>query len=223
GGAFGEGVQSSHSVSLFLDGAVNGSYYNPNFVNFNFSPYYNRSSANSTSQSITDASGFDFSSSIFGGSHFPGQVTFSRAFNSEGNFGVPGIADLSTHGDSQNFAVSWSELLPKMPSLNVGFSTGSNDYSVFGTDQMGNTHSHIFNARSAYQVDGFNLSGFYTNSNSNSTIPILLTDTIQSDKSSSSGDGYGFGVGHTIPLNGNVSFSYSHSDINSDYLGYHFD
>jgi predicted CXXCH cytochrome family protein len=52
-----------------------GSFYNPNFLSFKVEPFYNQSRANSDFQSITGASGVTASSSIFGGSEFPGSVS----------------------------------------------------------------------------------------------------------------------------------------------------
>ena len=40
---YGDTVASGHSLVLGGSGTLNGSYYNPNFLNYTFSPYYNRS------------------------------------------------------------------------------------------------------------------------------------------------------------------------------------
>src|SRR6202049_3741638 len=50
-------IQSSHGLDFGIDGTLSGSYYNPNFLSFNLTPYYNRSQANSSFQSLTGASG----------------------------------------------------------------------------------------------------------------------------------------------------------------------
>ena len=65
-------IPSDHSLSLGGTGTLSGFYYNPNFLSFTVSPYLNQARDNSAFQSISDASGVNFSSSIFGGSHFPG-------------------------------------------------------------------------------------------------------------------------------------------------------
>ncbi len=114
---WGNTINSSHSVNFGGNGTLSGYYYNPNFLNFDFSPYYNQSQANSASKSLFDSSGFEFSSNIFGGSHFPGSIGFSKSWNSQGNFGFPGIPDYTTKGNGQGFSIGWGAFLPGLPSL----------------------------------------------------------------------------------------------------------
>src|SRR5579864_5542513 len=95
---FGNMTSSTHGWTLGGAGTFAGSYYNPNFLSYSFSPYLNQSRANSNFQSISNASGVNASVNLFGGSHFPGSVSFSEAYNSDGNFGVPGLANYVTHG-----------------------------------------------------------------------------------------------------------------------------
>ena len=38
---------------------ITGYYYNPNFLSFNATPYYNQARDNSTSNSLSDSSGID--------------------------------------------------------------------------------------------------------------------------------------------------------------------
>jgi len=90
---YGNQTSSAHSWTIGGSGTLNGSYYSPNFLNFNVGYYLNQSRANSNFQSISNASGVDISSNIFGGTHFPGSITFSKAFNSEGNYSIPGLAN----------------------------------------------------------------------------------------------------------------------------------
>ena len=85
---FGNPISSSHSLDFSGNGTLSGFYYNPNFVNFSLSPYYNKSSQNSESRSIFDSSGFEFNSGLFGGSHFPGSISYSRSWDSQGSFGI---------------------------------------------------------------------------------------------------------------------------------------
>ncbi|HZD32328.1 MAG TPA: hypothetical protein VE779_11775, partial [Candidatus Angelobacter sp.] len=71
-GDYGNQIQSSHGIQFGASGTVNGYYYNPNFVNFSITPYYNQSKADSSYQSLTDASGVAGTANFFTGSHFPG-------------------------------------------------------------------------------------------------------------------------------------------------------
>ncbi len=109
--SYGSDIESSHGLGVGGAAALNGFFYNPNFVNFNINPYYNQSRSNSGTGSISDASGVTLSSGIFGGSHFPGSVNYSTAFNSTGNYGIPGISSLNTNGNSQNFGINWGEFV----------------------------------------------------------------------------------------------------------------
>jgi hypothetical protein len=223
GGSYGQDIQSSHNIEFGANGTLQGSYYNPNFLNFAFSPYYDRGSATATSQSLTNDSGFNATTNLFTGSHFPGSVGYSRAWNSVGQFAVPGQADLTTHGNNNNLNINWNELIPGLPTLSIGYSMGGSDYSVYGLEQNGNTSNHNFNLRSGYLWDGFTLGAFYTRGSSEAKFPVLVGDGVRQDTSSSYGDGYGFSLGRSLPvMRGAFSANYNHNDVNTDYLGYHF-
>ena len=221
-GTYGNLIDSSHNLSFGGNGTLSGSYYDPNFLSFNLTPYYGQSRANSNFQSITAASGFDFSSGIFSGSHFPGSITFAKSYNSQGNFAVPGVADFTTHGNSTTFGINWSELIPDLPSLSFGYQQGSNEYSVFGTNDTGSSHHHSFNLRSGYLLEGFNLSAYYSNGASHSLIPQVVGNTAQPQTTNSDDSAFGFAVSHSLPLRGQFSSSFNRSDINSHYLGYNY-
>src|SRR5690348_180539 len=45
-------LSSAHSQSFVGDANLDGYYFHPNFLSFNFRPYFNRSQNNTTSQSI---------------------------------------------------------------------------------------------------------------------------------------------------------------------------
>jgi len=220
-GAYGNYITSSHSLSLGGAGTLSGFYYNPNFISFNVSPYYNQSRANSNFQSIFDSSGVNFSSGIFSGSHFPGSISYSKAYNSQGNFAVPGVADFTTHGNSDTFAINWSEMLPDMPSLSAGFQTGSNEYSLVGSNGNGKSDGRAFHVNSGYRLEGFSLGAFYSKSTSDSSLPNVF-DNLQTQTSHAGGDSYGFNTSHALPLHGQWSASINRSDIDSDYLGYKY-
>ncbi len=219
---YGNLINSAHSVNFGGSGNLAGSYYDPNFLSFTLSPYYNQSRANSNYQSVFDASGFDFTSGIFSGSHFPGSVSYSRSYNQQGSFGLPGVADLTTRGNSDNFGIHWSELLPGLPSLSVGFNDSNNQYSLFGTNQNGHTHQRGFNVSSGYRLLDFNLSAFFANSASVAEYPQLLATGTELLKSRAASNVYGFGVGHSLPWRGSFSTNLSRSQVDSDYLGYKF-
>jgi hypothetical protein len=215
---FGNLTNSDHNWTVGGDGNFSGYYYNPNFVSFNVSPYLNQSRANSDFQSISDASGVNVSSEIFGGSHFPGSISYAKAYNSEGNYGIPGIASFTTKGNSDTFGINWSEMLPDAPSVTVGFQQSTNDYSVYGTNDEGSSAFHSFNIHSAYTLEGFNLAAFYSTGAGSSLIPQIANlqeaTTIHSDNSD-----YGFNLGHPLPLRGMFSAGVNRADIGSDFMG----
>lgn len=221
-GSYGNVYDSAHSLALGATGTLSGYYYDPNFLNFNVSPYYNQSRANSTSQSVFDATGVTINSGIFSGSHYPGSIAYTKAWNSEGNFGIPGIPGYTTKSNNDSFSIGWSEQVPDLPSLTVGYQRGGNDYTIFGTDKNGSGHFQTFNLRSTYIVEGFNLTGYFTKGNSSATFPLLSTPDQEEVSSFAHSTTYGFGVGHRLPWNGSWTLNYNRSDLDDDYLGYTF-
>lgn len=219
---YGDLLQSNHGLNFGGNGTLSGSFYDPNFLSFNLSPYYNQSRTNSAFQSISDASGFDFSSGIFSGSHFPGSVTFAKSYNSDGNFGIPGLADYTTHGNSTTFGVSWSELLPDLPTLTASYQRSSNQYSIYGTNDNGNSASQSFGLHSTYVLQGFNLGAYFSRGTSNSNIPQVLEGSQLVETANADTTAYGFNVAHALPLRGSFSASVNRSDINDNYAGYQF-
>ena len=218
---WGSDISSSHALNLNGNGTLSGFYYNPNFVNFNFSPYYDQSSQNSESRSLFNSSGFEFNSGIFGGSHFPGSITFAKSWDSEGNFGIPGVPNYTTRGSGQGFGIGWGAFLPGLPSLSANFNTGSSEYSVLGAGQNGSNGYHNFNLRSNYSIAGFNLNAGYSVGSSVSEIPLVFgNDTIESVTSNN--NSWFVSASHMLPMHGSASASFSRSYIDSNYLGYGF-
>jgi hypothetical protein len=217
-GVYGNQITSNHGLNFGGNGTLFGSYYNPNFLSFSFSPYYDQSRQNSEFRSLFNGGGFDFSSNIFGGSHFPGSFSYTRSWNSQGTFSMPGLADYTTEGNSQGFNISWSELLPDWPSLIVSFSDGSSDYSVIGAKQDGSNSFHNLSLRSGYRIADFDLTAGYTMGTSHADVPLVSGDqTVQ--KVQSDYNTFLFSASHRLPMHGSFGSSFSRSDINSDYMG----
>jgi len=221
-GDFGNQIPSDHSLSFGGTGTLNGYYYNPNFLSYTISPYLNQARDNSSYQSISDASGVNVNSSIFSGSKFPGSINYAKALNSEGNYAIPGVANYTTKGDSDTFGISWSEILPSLPSLSANFQMGSNEYSIYGSNDNGSTNSKSFSLRSGYSLKGFNMSAYFTDGDSHSNIPQILEGSSQPLTSNSSNQGYGFSVGHQLPLHGGFSAAVNRSDVDSSFDGYSY-
>lgn len=207
---------SDHTFNAAGDATLDGYFYNPNFLSFKVQPFYNESRANSDFQSISSASGVTASSSIFGGSQFPGSVSYSQTFNGTGNFGIPDVANYTSHGDSRTFSVGWSELVPHLPTLSVGYQQGSNEYSLYGTNEDTSSSFQSATANSTYQLAGFTLNAGYHYTTTHLDIPQLFSGEQQPSVSDSSGDSFSVGIGHRLPFNGGFSASANRSDISEE-------
>ena len=219
---YGNQIDSSHGLGFGGTAGLTGFYYDPKFVTFNINPYYNQSRSNSNFGSVTGASGVSLSSSIFSGSHFPGFVNYAASYDNTGNYGIPGIAGLNTNGNSQTLGVGWSELLPNLPSLSVGYQQGSQNYSIYGANQTGNSNFRSLYLNSNYSIAGFNLGGGFSDGSGRALIPGVLVDG-QETQSNSDSKSYTFNLGHNLPWHGSFSSAFNRTDLNSDYLGYKFD
>jgi hypothetical protein len=209
---------SDHSWTIGGTLNYSGSFHNPNFLSFDASLFLNQSRANSDYQSISNASGGTGSATFFGGSHFPGTISYSKAYNAEGNYAVPGIANYVTHGDNDSFNVNWNENLPDAPSFSVGFQKGASKYSVYGTDDQGTTGYHSLSLHSGYTLAGFSMGGYYSDGTGDSLIPEVISGAADTD-SKSNNSNYGFNLTHKLPLHGAASAAMAHSAWDSSYEG----
>ncbi len=213
---YGNQIPSDHGITAGGNGTLNGFYYNPNFLSFQISPYYNQSRTNSTSSSIADSSGLVASASLFSGSNFPGSVSFAKTYDSLGTFNVPGLPNYTTQGNSEGFNIGWGVNVPDWPQLALNYAQGTNDYSIFGTNADGSSDYHNFNAHVMYKVDGFNLNGGFVHSQTNSEYPLVLEgqqiETMNNDANS-----YSFGASHNLPFHGSFGANYSRSDFSADF------
>ncbi|HEX4005309.1 MAG TPA: hypothetical protein VHX60_03980 [Acidobacteriaceae bacterium] len=215
---YGNEIGSDHTWALAGAGTLSGLYYSPNFLSFTASYYLNQSRANSDFQSISNASGVNVSTSIFGGSHFPGSVSYTKAYDSEGNYAVPGLPNYVTHGNSGTFGVNWSENLPNAPSFSAGFQSGTSQYSVYGVNNQGQNNFDSLNLHSGYKLAGFNIGAYYSDGVAHSVIPELIAD--QPATETHSGDhATGISVSHLLPMQGSASVGYNRSTWSSTYLG----
>jgi hypothetical protein len=216
--SFGNMDGSNHGWTIGGATTLSGDFHNSNFLSFNASLYLNQSRANSNFQSISDASGVDISTSIFGGSKFPGSISYSKAYNSEGNYAVPGLANYVTHGNGDTFGINWSENLPDAPSFSAGFQAGSSQYSVYGTNDNGQNAFHSLNLHSGYKLAGFNMGAYYSNGGGHSLIPQVVTGEGASETRSDN-SAYGFNATTQLPMHGSFATGINRSEWNSDYMG----
>ena len=207
---------SDHGVAVGGDGTLSGYYYNPNFVSFTVNPYYDRSQSNSASSSITDSSGFVANASIFGGSHFPGFVSFNQTWNNSGTFGIPGVTGLTTVNNNRGLAIGWSELVPGLPSLTASFADSSGSSSLLGIGGETDTTQRTFTLRSNYRLSGFDLGAGFLHLTTDTTTPLFLGGG-QAENSNGSSNSYQFFVGHSLPLHGHISGSFTRSDYSDNF------
>ncbi len=209
---------SSHSVDVGGSGDLHGFYYNPQFLSFDVQPYYNRSQANSAFQSITDSSGVIATTNIFSGSHFPGSVSFSKTFDSTGQFGLPGVTGLESKGSADSLVINWSALFPGLPSLNASYLISGENSLLLGTDSHTHSSSRNLNLHSDYLVSGYQLHGFYIRQSNDRTIPEFLSGGIleSASEGQSQNSSVGLIVSHRLPLRGYWNANVTHSSFGNE-------
>lgn len=215
-GDYGNDIPSDHGLNFGLNGTTTGYYYNPNFVSFNVTPYYNESRSDSSYQSLTGGSGVAASANLFTGSHFPGSISYHDDHNSVGTFGLAGLPDFTTHGNDQGFGIGWSALLPGLPTLSANYAQGDGGSNVYGTNEQSNSSSKIFNLRSNYTIEGFRLNAFYDHTNFDSTFPSFLSGEPDSVENSTGHD-EGIGANHSLPVHGTFYADFIRSTDSSDF------
>jgi hypothetical protein len=215
-GDYGDAIPSSHGLNWGLDGKLSGYYYNPNFLNFSATPYYNQSRNNSSYQSLTGASGIDGTANFFTGSKFPGSVSYRYDRNTTGTFGLAGQPNFTTVGHGQGFSINWSALLPDWPTLSVGYSQGEGGGTIYGTSQETNSSTKLFNVHSNYTLAGFRLNASYMHNSLNSQYPEFLAGQGEA-KQDSNGQDFGVGAQHSLPIHGSFYASFNRASADSTY------
>jgi len=216
-GDYGNEMPSDHGLTGGVDGQISGYYYNPNFLSFTATPYYNQSRNDSDYQSLTGSSGIDGTANFFTGSHFPGSANYHYDRNSSGTFGLTGQPNFTTIGKSQGFGINWSALFPGLPTLSVGYSQGEGSGTIYGTSEETGSSTRLFNIHSGYEIAGFRLSSFFTHNKLNSQFPQFLAGNSESIQDSTSND-VGFDVQHSLPIHGQFYANYNRASSDSSYF-----
>lgn len=214
-GSYGESTASGHGINTGGQGQLDGSYYNPNFLAFRLQPYYNRSQNNSSFLSITNSSGYIGDVDFFHGSHFPGTFSFSKSFDGSGQFAVPGISGFTSHGGSQSYGITWSEVIPDWPTLTATYTLSSEHSEVFGAS--GENHDSIrnLNLQSYYTIADFRLNGMYMHQTQAATFPELLIGQPETNSRYAS-DTFNIQGAHRIFMNGEWYGAWTHSGFSGD-------
>ena len=208
---------SSHGFVFGGLGNLNGYFYNPGFLSFNAEPYYNQSRNNSSFQSITDSSGVNASASIFGGSQFPGFVSYTKAFNNTSeNFVVPGLASYATNGNSQTFGVGWSANFRNLPSVTFGYQEGNSQFSLVGTHQESSADFHSVFGTATYNIDGFHLNGGIHYSSTDSFFPNIVEGTVP-EQATGDTTTYNFGMSRAVDQNGSTWFNFTRNSTDYNF------
>jgi hypothetical protein len=199
---------SSHNQGINSTGDLDGFYFNPNFISFHLHPYYDRDQANTESQNVIRSTGVGAMASFFGGSHFPGSISYGKDFGANSEFLVAGIPTVQTDSSNQTFAITWSALLPKWPTLTATYSLGS---STSYLDDLGShSASKNLNLTSTYQLGGWSLHGNVNRNSSDFSAPgFILAEPITGN---ASGTSYGVSAGHRLPWRGSFGLGWSHSN-----------
>jgi hypothetical protein len=208
----------SHGLLFGGIGNISGSYHSPQFLAFDVAPYFNQSRDNSGYQSITNSSGLNASANIFGGSQFPGYINFTKSYNSQSNYSVPGLANYSSNGNTDSFGVGWSAHFKDLPSLTFGYQQGSSDFSLYGTQQDSFNNFHSLFGITTYTVDGFHLSGGIRHSSGDSLFPVIVAGETPEQSSSDSAT-YTFNMSRSIAWEGSTWFNYTRNSTSYDSLG----
>ena len=211
-------VESAHGLAVGGQAELRGSYFDPRFLNFIVSPYYNESRQNSGVSSVFDTSGLNAMAQFFGGSHYPGSISFGTDWNHEGQFGIPGTTAYKTRGNDHYFNVNWGLYLPDLPGVSVSYGTGASAYEVLGAPTKGSSDSQSFNVRSTYVWDGFNLNGGYSRFDLNQSLP-EITEASSFLSGNTNQDQIQFGVSRRFGQDIGFATNASRSHYTLDFSG----
>ncbi len=207
GAQTGVNAQSSHSTGLSGNLNSNGYYYNPSFLSFQANTYYARAGSTADSVSLSDSEGYNLGAGIFGGTEFPGYVSFGQSLGQSGNFGLPGVSGLNSTNNDRQFGVSWMFRNLPVKNLSVYFSDNANSTDVPGIGLNSDSATKGFGvATGGYNVAGFSLDGGYQHSLSDVTSNLTGADAA-SFTSHSSSDVFHVMTARALPWNSNMHLS----------------
>ena len=210
---------SSHGMGLYGNANLRGSFYNPNFLNFNVSPYADHDHANSLYGSLGTSTGVNANVNLFSGSHFPGSVYYGWGSNSSSEFGLPtSTVGLAEHGTNRNFGVNWSAILPGLPTLTASYAIGDGTSDVYGTQDQSRQKTKTLNLLSTYSIAGYRLSGSILHRNVDTNLAEFVDGSTLPVQSDSASTDYQVSASHKLPLSGGLGVSFSHTDYNYNYF-----
>lgn len=209
---------TSNQIVFGGNADLTGYYYDPRFLSFRVSPYYNQSRLNSDFNSLFTSKGFSASANFFGGSSTPVEVSYSRDWNTDGTFTVPGALGYTTFGHSQAFNVGAGAYFEGFPTLHASFSMTSNGYTLLGSDEDGASKGRAFTLGSTYARWGFNFNGTYALTRLEQHTPLLFNTMLTADQATDQ-SALQFGASRELWKNAQFSASYSRTHFVTDYAG----
>lgn len=209
---------TGHSMGFTGDATLKGSYYNPNFLNFSVQPYYGRVQNNTLYGSLTDSQGVTATANFFSGSKFPGSISYGKGTNASSEFGIPASEiGLAAHGDTQNFAINWNEIVPGLPTLNASYLIGDETSTIFGTEGESSQNNRTLSLLSTYKIDGFLINGGYTHRHVNTNLAEILNGSPLPVETTNSSNTYQVNASHALPMSGSASFGWNRNSYGYDY------
>jgi hypothetical protein len=214
---------SSDDVAYGFNGLLSGVYHDPRFLNYSVSPYLNQSNLNSNFNSNTLASGLNAQANFLSGSQTPMQFSYSRDYNREGTFNVPGsIGSFETRGSGQTASLNAGYLPEDWPSLQGTFVHSSTDYEVLGTPGTGRSHSNLLGVSSTYELWDTGLNGSFIKSWVDSESPAFGAPNVSLTQNTTQ-DTLQFSGFRRVFNHGNFNAGYSRSHIHGEYAGTNVD
>lgn len=216
-GSIDNGV-SGHSMGFTGDATLKGSYYNPNFLNFSVQPYYGRVQSNTLFGSLSNSTGVTATANLFSGSRFPGSISYGRGKNVSSEFGIPASdIGLAQHGDAQNLAINWNEIVPGLPTLNASYLVGDETSTIFGTQGQSSQNNRTLSLLSTYKIDGFLINGGYTHRHVNTDLAEIIDGSPLPVQATNSSNTYQVNASHALPMSGSASFGWNRNSYGYDY------
>ncbi len=161
-GQTGIAQQSSHSLGVNGNLNTNGYFYNPGFVSFQGNTFYARADSNAAAATSSDSEGYNLGAAVFGGTTFPGYVTFGQNRGQSSNYGLPGLTGLNSISNNRDFTVSWMFKNLPLKNLSVFFADNKNNNDLPGVGFNNTSSTKGFGvATGGYNWAGFNLSAGY--------------------------------------------------------------
>ena len=157
GGQMTEGEQSTHDMGFNGNLSSNGYYYSPNFLAFQANTFYSRADSNAEAATFANSEGYNLGASIFGGSQFPGYVSFGQNWGENGNYGLSTLGTgLNSTSNNTNFAVSWLFRNLPVKNLSVYFADSLNNVAIPGLGVTTDVGTKGFGV----STSGYNILGF---------------------------------------------------------------